>query len=150
MMAPLERSIRRTRLIVGIATSISVAALVIAVFVLVRQSNDRALREADVNAQAVSQVSACNQRVESTPKVITILRVIELLANDSITTKTQSNKVREPGDPLIAVTKRSLDRLIPARGALAAYIQQTLETAPTKKDCADLARSLHVTTKGAP
>lgn len=121
-----------------------VISLALSVITIVRQSNADAVRSADQKARAVSQVSGCYQQVESVPKVLRILNLIDGLATNSILANQAALKSSPPDDPLVLVRKESLERLIPARADLRTYITQTEKQAPTKTTCLALAKKLGV------
>lgn len=154
---PLERRIQRTRQVVAATTALSVVALALASFVLIRQSKSDAVRTADRKAAAVAQVSACYQQVDNAPKVLKLLGLIrsnsnllDLLATSSIKANTQAIAAT-PGDPLNKIRQATIDRLTDPRNQLRAdapaldtYIAATRSQAPTDPDCRRLAQQLGV------
>lgn len=141
---PIERSVRRTRRLLILTTTLAILALIIGCIGLVRQSKSDSIRAADRKAQEVSQVSQCFQSVKTAPTILKTLGLIDDLATNSIKGNREALKSAKPGDPLIAVRKASLRRLIPKRASLRRLIKKTQTSVPTKKSCNKLAADLGV------
>lgn len=138
---------RSVNFLVGVCAAISVCAFILAIWTVVRQSQADAVHAADRKAQAVSQVNACYQQVENTPKVLKILELIQTLAENSIISNEAAIAATSPNDKLTSVREDALNRLRPAAADMAEYIRETKATAPTVADCAALAKHLHVDRK---
>lgn len=145
-MSPIDyarsRSVTFWLRIMGIVV---IACFALVIWTIVRQSQAEAVRSADLKAQAVSEVSACFERVQNAPRVVRILDLVDLLATNSILAN-EAALIAEPEGELAPIRRDSLERLRPARADLRGFIASTKQSAPSMKDCRDLAVRLGVDT----
>lgn len=115
-------------------------------YTFVQQSRVQAERAADKKAANTTQVARCYQQMRDAPAVLRILDLVDVLASNSIHANRQALAIASPDDPLSAVRKASLARLVPARRELRAFVARSREAVPNEKECERLAQSLDVDT----
>ena len=112
-------------------------------YTVVKQSQANAERAADKKAANTAQVARCYQQVRDSPDVLRILGLLDTLATNSILANRQALEL-DGDDPLRAIRKASLRRLVPARKALRKFIGRSSSSVPTLASCDQMARALDV------
>lgn len=130
--------------VLKILALVVIASFVLSGWTVVRQSTDRALREADHRAANAVQVNQCYAQVRNAPSLIKVLGLLDILATNSIKGNRQALSVIRPDDPLRTVRENSLIRLLPARQAVRSYIALTRKQTPKIAACHSLAVDLNV------
>lgn len=112
-------------------------------YTVVRQSQAAAERAADKKAANTSQVARCYQQVRDSPDFLRILDLLDALATNSIIANREALKLGGD-DPLRAIRRSSLRRLVPARKNLRRFVERANASVPTLRSCDRLASSLDV------
>ncbi len=142
-MSPSAKLNQRASVVVGSCAMIVALSLGLSAWTFVRQSQADTVRAADKKSQSTTQVGQCFQQVKNAPQVLRILGIVDILASNSIIANQQALEAQPTGD-LAKTRQDSLERLIPARNDLRAFIRRTAENAPTKQTCNELAANLGV------
>lgn len=115
-------------------------------YTFVQQSRVQAERAADKKAANTTQVARCYQQIRDAPAVLRILDLVDVLASNSIDANRQALEISPLDDPLRAVRKDSLRRLVPARRDLRRFVARSKASVPDKQECDQLAQALDVDT----
>ncbi len=141
MSSPRTRKL--TSVIVFICAWLVAASLGLSAWTFVRQSQADTIRAADKKAQSITQVSQCFQQVRNAPQGFLILGLLDDLATNSIKANRQA-LLAQPNSPLSKTRQASINRLVPPRRALRAYIKAQEKKVPTLKSCKAVAAKLGV------
>lgn len=132
-----------------------IVLLFICVLVLfAKQTNANARERERISADKVAaatqariannnQVQSCVASYRSSPNVLRILDLLDVLANNSIAANTAARE-QDPNSPLDEVRKQSLIRLRPAPRTILTFRLAVKKDQRTKKECEALAKKLHV------
>ncbi len=130
-------------MILAVCALIVLISLALSGWTFIRQTQSETIRVADKKAQSIAQVAQCFTSLKTSPQVLAILGIVDILATNSIKAN-QAAIAADPNSPLTKTRQDSLARLEPARNNLRAFIRRTAENAPTAQTCQTLAGELGV------
>lgn len=124
---------------VGVAY-FGLAACVLALAILFAS---QARSDTDRRVGDTAAVLDCLQRVSRVPATLQVIAALEQSILNQLETTREALKA-DPRSPLTQVRADSLRRLTVAMSQVTAFRKSVLETAPSRSNCEDLARALHV------